>query len=147
MATYNALRPTSTFSATITFVGEMTEGGAEADARSSQYQRWHCLTLGAPDPSTNNTQRLDNVIDAFFNTQVTFFERASYRYPTPGSVALITGKFFITEGTTEPEIRVRAEPIRVYVQLLPSSPLLPLYVGITNHCHSLDLQMARLRDL
>ena len=32
-----------------------------------------------------------------------------------GSVALITGKFFITRGTSMPELRVRAEPIRVYV--------------------------------
>lgn len=114
MAGRNALHPTSTFSNTITFVAEMIAGGADADARTNQYQRWHCLISGESDTSID-TSRLDNVVDTFFKTQITFFERASYRYPTPGSVALVSGKFFFAEGNAEPEIRVRAEPIRVYV--------------------------------
>src|SRR5271169_5037956 len=110
MAAHTALHPTSSFSATITFVGEMTAGGIEADARSTHYQRWHSFISAAFDTSINNTPHLDNVINASFKTQITFFERASYRYPTPGSVALITEKFFMTKGDSESEIRVRAEP-------------------------------------
>jgi hypothetical protein len=40
---------------------------------------------------SNNSPRLDNVMDTSFKTEITFFERASYQYPTPGSVALVTG--------------------------------------------------------
>lgn len=115
MAANNTLLPSSTFSTTITFVAEMTAGGAVPNAHSNQYQRWHSLTLGSLDTSINNTPPLDNVMNTFFKTEITFFERASYRYPKPGSVALVTGKFFFTKGTPEPEIRVRADPIRVYV--------------------------------
>jgi hypothetical protein len=121
MAANNTLSISSTFSTTITFVVDMTEGGAERDALSYQYQRWHCFTSAIFDTSTTklpntNTPRLDNKIkDTSFKTEITFFERASYRYPISGSVALVTGKFFLTKETPEPEIRVRADPIRVYV--------------------------------
>jgi hypothetical protein len=91
----------------------MASGGMEADARSSQYQRWHCIPSAAVDTSSDNTFHLDDVMGTSIKAEITFFERSSYRYPTPGCVALVTGKFFFTKGTAEPELRVRAEPIRV----------------------------------
>ena len=127
MAAHTALRPTSSFSATITFVGEMTAGGIETNARSTYYQRWHSFISAALDTSIKNAPHLDDVVNASLKTQITFFEPASYRHPTPGSVALVTGKFFMTNGDSEPEIRVRAEPIRVYAYnyclLLSITPL------------------------
>jgi hypothetical protein len=116
--------PSPTFSTTITFVIDMAEGGSEPDAYTNQYQRWHCLTSAVFDPSTAKLQNMpdtdvshldSNVKDTSFKTEITFFERSSYRYPMPGSVALVTGNCFFTKRTPEPEIRVRAEPIRVYV--------------------------------
>ena len=108
------------FSTTITFVVEIAGGGAERNAHTNQYQRWHCLTPAIFDSTIKmadgSTFYLDdNVQDTDFKTEITFFERANHRYPTMGSVALVTGKFFLTKGNPEPRIKVRAEPIRVYV--------------------------------
>lgn len=104
----------ASFNQTITFLTEMLEGGAIPDAHSHQYQRWHCSVSAEHDAASGNPN-LDNTMDAFIDVETTFFERASYRYPASKSVALITGKFFITTNGM-PKLRVRAEPIRVYVR-------------------------------
>jgi hypothetical protein len=106
----------ASFTQTITSLAEMSGGGAIPNALSNQYQLWHCLISTGlyPDP---DIPHLDDVIYHDFKVEATFFERQKYRYPTSGSLALITGKFFVTRGTSTPELRVRAEPIRVYVHI------------------------------
>jgi hypothetical protein len=127
----------ASFNQMITFLAEMTGGGAIPDALSNQYQHWHCIISAEHDTAAGNPS-LDNVVNTFFKAETTFFERASYRYPTSGSIALITGKFFVTKGTSMPELRVRAEPIRVYVH---NRYILLYYssVSMTNNNHSLSL--------
>lgn len=109
----------ASFCQTITFLAEITTGGPISDGPSNQYQRWHCGVLAEQDANSGNRNLDNTVVNTCFHAETTFFERASYRYPTPRSVALITGKFFLTKTTptSTEELRVRAEPIRVYVHV------------------------------
>jgi hypothetical protein len=96
---------------TITLNVELFNGGRD-EKTSSQYkaqQRWHSeVDVTAPDEKV-----VDNVQEATYKTEVTFWEPHAALRPIPDSLAFVTGQFFFVGTALEVTLIIRANPIRV----------------------------------
>ena len=96
---------------TITLNVELSNGGCD-EKISSQYkaqQRWYSeVDVTPPDEKV-----VDNVQDATYKTEVTFWEPRAALRPVPDSLAFVTGQFFWVVTGLEVILSIRANPIRV----------------------------------
>jgi hypothetical protein len=99
---------------TITLNVELSGGGRD-EKINSQYeghQRWYSQVIVTPP----GEKVVDNVQEALYNTEVTFWEPDATQRPFPDSLAFANGQFFFVRRALEQEheqvLIIRANPLR-----------------------------------
>ena len=95
---------------TMTLNLEVSNSGRDdkIKAQYNAHQRWYAQIIATPPD-----EKVDNVQETLYGTEVTFWERNAALHPRPDSPIFVIGRFsFVTRGS-EVVLIIRANPIRM----------------------------------